>query len=209
MSDHTDSAEPDHTRSKVGRLIVEYDLAETGSEIEDRWLGRGGETQSLRALADWFNCRLLSAMLRSAGDQLIEGEAKNLYRLLMEDDVSAGARVDAETRLRDVGLEPDQVRREFVSHQAVHTYLTEFRNASKQSGGPDRLERSRQTIQRLRNRLVAVAETTLESLLAAEKLHLGEFEVVVDVQVFCEDCGTSHPVTEILDRGGCDCSSEP
>jgi len=208
MSGDDEGTNSVHTRSKVGRSIDEYDLTGVGSELEDRWVGRGVESQSLRSLADWFNCRLLRAKLRSAGAGLIEGEAENLYRLLTADDVGAGARVDAEARLRDAGLDPEEVRNEFVSHQAVHTYLTDFRDASKGAGDTDRLETARQTVQRLRSRLVAVTENSIERLVTAETLHLGEYEVFVDVQVFCADCGTSRSLTEILSDGGCDCTTE-
>jgi len=209
MVDDTGSSDRDLTRSKVGRLITDYDLQDVGGELEARWLGDGCERQSLRSLADWFNRRLLAARLRSAGEQPIHGEVENLYRLLTDDNVGAGARVDAETRLDDEGLDPDTVRREFVSHQAIHTYLTEFRNVSKpDSRETDRVESTRKAIQRLRNRLVAVTESSLESLIAAEELYLGDYEVFVDVQVFCEDCGTSRSLTDVLDRGGCDCSAD-
>lgn len=209
MDGNSGSADREHTRSKVGRLIADHGLQGVGAELESRWIGNGYERESLRSLADLFNRRLLATKLRSAGEQPVQGEVKNLYRLLTDDDVGAGARVDAETKLEDLGLDPNTVRREFVSHQAIHTYLTEFRDVSKpDSGETDRVESTRETIQRLRNRLVAVTENSLESLIAADHLYLGDYEILVDVQVFCEDCGTSRPLTDVMDRGGCDCSSE-
>ncbi|MFC6875003.1 rod-determining factor RdfA [Halobellus marinus] len=35
--------------------IEEYTINSPGNEFEDRWLGRGYESQSLRSLADWCN----------------------------------------------------------------------------------------------------------------------------------------------------------
>jgi len=198
--------EPDPTRSKVGRLIDTYGMGETGQELEDRWLGRGRESQSLRSLAEWFNQRLLGARLTAAGQDPLDGEASNLYRLLSEKEVTAGARVDAEATLEAYGIDAEELRQEFVSHQAVHTYLTEFRGASKERSSGDRAETVRRTVGRLRSRLVAVAENNLGHLRDAGELRLGEFTVLLEVQVLCEDCGASYPVTDLLDRGGCDCA---
>ena len=64
----------DPTRSKVGRLIETNGLSDVGQELEDRWLGNGYESQSLRSLADWFNERLLAAKLQDAGENPIDGE---------------------------------------------------------------------------------------------------------------------------------------
>ncbi|UIP01472.1 hypothetical protein Hbl1158_15150 (plasmid) [Halobaculum sp. CBA1158] len=205
MSDGGESMTPDPTRSKVGRLIDEYEMTGAGAELEDRWLGRGRESQSLRTLAEWFNERLLSARLDRAGDPPLEGEAANLYRLLTDENVGAGARVDAESTLERAGIDPEGLRSEFVSHQAIHTYLREYRGASKERTPGDRREQVRTTVQRLRGRLVAVAENGLESLAEAGAIALGEFDVIVEVRVFCEDCGTATPVTELLSDGGCEC----
>lgn len=202
------SETPDPTRSKVGRLIETYRLGEVGQELENRWLGHGHDSQSLRSLASWFNRKLLAARLDQAGESPIDGEVANLYRLLTEDDVTAGMRIDAEATLERHDIDPDELREEFVSHQAIHTYLTEFRGASKDQSSGDRIENVQQTIQRLQSRLVAVIDNNLEQLRATDRLTLGEFTVLVDVQVLCEECGESYSVTELLTRKGCECQQE-
>lgn len=208
MSDGSAGTASDPTRSKVGRLIESYEMTGAGEELEDRWLGRGSESQSLRSLADWFNERLLARRLERAGENPLEGEAANTYKLLTDDDVGAGARVDAETTLERAGLDPATVKREFVSHQAIHTYLREYRDVSKEADHGDPREQSRTTVQRLRNRLIAVVENSLSSLRARDRIVLGEFDVLVEVTVFCEDCDTAVPVTELLDDGGCSCQDD-
>ncbi|WP_049986149.1 rod-determining factor RdfA [Halobellus rufus] len=202
------SETPDPTRSKVGRLIHAYEMDGVDQELEDRWTGKGYESQSLRSLADWFNRRLLAAKLEQSGETPIDGEVANLYRLLTDDDVTAGMRVDAEATLERNGIDPETVRKEFVSHQAVHTYLTEFRNASKERSSGDRIENVRTTVQRLQSRLVAVVENNIEQLRSTDRLTLGDFSVLVDVQVYCEDCGASYGIADLLDRGGCDCQND-
>lgn len=201
------SETPDPTRSKVGRLIAEYEMADVGQALEDRWLGRDRESQSLRSLAEWFNKRLLDARLKQVGEDPLDGEVANLYRLLSEEDVTAGMRVDAEATLEHRGIDPDTLRTEFVSHQAVHTYLTEFRGVSKERSSVDRLTSVQTTIQRLQSRLVAVAENNLQQLRSAGQLTLGEFTVILDVQILCEDCGESYSIADLLERGGCECES--
>lgn len=207
MADDADAATPDPTRSKVGRLLAAHGLDGLGAELEARWVGRGYDAESLRSLADRFNARLLAARLAAAGESPIEGEAENLRRLLTDDGVGAGARVDAESRLERAGVDPDDLRREFVSHQAIHTYLREYRGASKETGGGG-VEDVRGTVRRLRGRLAAVTESGLASLASAGAITLGEFDVLVEVRVFCEDCGAARPVTELLAEGGCDCPPE-
>lgn len=203
----------DHTPtgSKVGRVIREYDLQGLGEELERRWLGVDGERESLRDLADTFNHAVLEAALERAGEQPIEGEIENHYRLLTGDDVSASARAQAETRLGRLGLDVGTVTRDFVSHQAVHTYLTDVRGASLPSddASPEATRTNRhEAIRRLRNRLVAVAERSLDSLRRAGHLTLGEFDVIVSLTVYCEDCGTSTTVAELFDNEGCRCHDD-
>ncbi|MFB6187259.1 MAG: rod-determining factor RdfA [Halobacteriaceae archaeon] len=199
---------PDPTRSKVGYLINQYEMKDIGQELENRWLGNGYTAQSLRDLADWFNRRLLRAKLERNGMAPLDGEVANLYRLLSSEDVTAGARVEAEATLEDNEINPNQIKEEFVSHQAIHTYLTNFRGASKDESSIDQTKKARDTIQKLRNRFIAVTENNLEQLRSSQRITLGEFNVLFDIQIMCEDCGASYSITELFDQGGCDCESE-
>lgn len=197
--------------TKVGRVIRENELASLGEELERRWLGVDQERQSLRELADYFNRRLLAAALDRAGEKPIDGEIENYYRLLIGEDVSASARTQAETRLERLGIDVDALRRDFVSHQAVYTYLTDVREASLPEDEPyadDEIQSKQETILRLRNRLVAVTEGSLESLRDAGYLSLGSFDTIVSVTVYCDDCGSSYDLADLLRRQACDCSVE-
>ena len=200
---------PDPTRSKVGRLLEQYELDGVGQELEDRWVGNGGESESLRAIADWFNRQLLRRKMERVGMSPLDGEVANVYRLLSDgDDVTSGARVEAETTLADNGIDPSRTEDEFVSHQAVHTYLTKFRGASKERESTDRIATVRETFQKLRNRLVTVIEHNLEQLRQSQRITLGNFNVLLDVQVFCEDCGASYSLSKLFEHGGCDCDPD-
>lgn len=211
MSDETESQPSERRparRSKVGRVARKYDLSGMGAALERRWIGEQGERQSLRDLADYFNRRVLEAAIDEANGKTIDGEIENLYRLLIDDDVSASANAQAETKLARMGVDVESVRQDFVSHQAIHTYLTKFKDIEppgSRDASVDPVEKRAETIQRLRNRLVAVAEHGLESLKNADHLSLGSFDVLVGVTVYCDECGASYDHMDLLARGGCEC----
>ena len=195
--------------SKVDRLIREYELTGMGERMIDHWTGDGNERRSLRELADYFNRELLRTVMAEAGMTTLDGEAANTYRLLTADDVSTGVRTQAETTLERNDIDIEALTNDFVSHQAVHTYLTKQRGVERPSESTeDRIEKTEGTIQRLSSRLVAVAEKRLRSLRDTETITLGTFSVLVDIRVVCEDCGTHADVRTLLADGGCECDTD-
>lgn len=203
-TDSTQGGRP--SRSKVQRVIDELDLTGLGDELERLWQGTGDERRSLRQLEAAFNVRVLEASIERAEGRLLDGEAENLYRLLTGDDVATSARTEAEARLERIGTDVEQLRDRFVSHQAIHTYLRSVREASAPEPSADEtVERRRQSIQRLRNRLAAVTEQGIEGLVDAGHLSVGDFDAVVGVSIHCRDCGGTYDVSDLLDRGGCAC----
>jgi hypothetical protein len=196
-----DSSEP---RSKVARLIESYDLAPIGDDLEAAWLGEAGERQSLRDLADRFNRALLLAAIGDAGMDVVDGEAKNYYRLLTDEDVSAGRRVEAENRLEAAGIDVDALAADFVTYQAIRHYLTAVRGASYESD-TDSVAEERSVIDRLQSRVERVVRDTVDRLSNDGRLTVGEYRVFVSVDVLCQDCGGQYTVGELLDRGHCDC----
>jgi hypothetical protein len=207
MSDNV--SEPNR-RYKVGRVLSEYGLLDLHEELPDRWVGADGEATSLRELADQFNVAILERAMEEAGADPLEGEAENAYRLLTDDDVSVGVRTQQRNRLEREGLDVDALEDDFVTHQAVHTYLTEAVGVSKKRGDDtDPMEKHEQRVQRLRSRTEAVTENSLSELTSAGTLTLGEHNVVVDLQVYCRDCGSQFDAATLFRRGGCDCEENP
>lgn len=196
--------------SKVARLIETYGFDETfGDELEALWTADGPQRKSLRNLADLFNRRLLEAALTEAGVSTVDGEVANLYRLLTADDVSSGMRTEARNRLERNGVDVDELDSDFVTYQAIRSYLTDYRGAEYEgTGDTDRVENVLDTVQRLRSRLDSVVQGSLDRLRSTDQLTLGEFRLFVDVDVLCEECGAQYGVVELLERGGCDCDSE-
>lgn len=197
-------------RSKVSRVANTYGLSGLGNELERRWLGRGGDRQSLRELANHVNRRILAAVLAEA-QPAVDGEIANYYRLLTDESVSASARAEAETRLARVGADIEAIQEDFVSHQAVHNYLTDVRQVdypSEQSRSDEVVSSRRDAIQRLRSRLAAVTKRSLYNLERAGHITLGSFEVLVRLSIYCSDCGATQDVATLLQNGGCDCGMD-
>ena len=193
--------------SKVARVLEEYDLTELGDELERRWTGEIEPQYSLRQLADFLNQELLRAAMERADVQSLDGEVENTYRLLTDEDVSRGMRTQTRKTLERDGVDIDRLRRDFVSHQAVHTYLTKYRGVTlpEEVSEEDPVEKAAAAIQRLKSRTVAVTGTTLERLESTDRVTLGQFDVLVDIRIVCEDCGAHLPITELFEEGGCRC----
>lgn len=195
--------------SKVSQLIDAYGLTGFGAELERRWTAEGSERSSLRDLAAAFNRRLLRTALAEANFGTLDGEVENLYRLLTDDDVSSGARTKAVRELRQAGIDVEDLESDFVSHRAMHTYLTSHRDAvqTDRESDVDPREKGAQTLRELSGRVERVTDETLGRLVSSDELTLGPDgpEVYVDIQVYCPNCGTQYSVQELLGRGGCDC----
>ena len=192
----------DVQNSKLARVIAKYDLDGIGDALENQWTAEENR-RSLRELADWFNQQVLQASMEAVGRNPLEGEVENIYRLL-GDDASSGSKVQTRKRLERHGVDVDTVTDDFVSHQAVHTYLTKYRQAShtpKVETAP--IERRLETIQRLQSRIAAVTETTIDQLEAAGEVETHNVDVFIDVRVLCRESGTQYALRDFLENGGC------
>jgi hypothetical protein len=195
-------------RVKVARLIDEYGLDGFGDELERRWTADDDSRLSLRALADQFNKRLLSRTISRAGVRALDGDAESIYRVLTEGDQDGADATRTRRRLEREGVDVDALVDDFVSYQAIRTYLTEHRDAEYSRDDRDRVEAETESLQRLRGRTGAVTESKLEQLRAGGHLTLGEFRTIVNTSIVCEDCGAQYEVVELLERGGCDCERD-
>lgn len=193
-------------QTKVARLIDEYGLGEIGAELENRWTADGDERMSLRALATHFNQQLLETRMAEAGVQSLSGEVENTYRLLTDDEVSGADRTRTVRRLEREDIDVDALRDDFVTYQAIRSYLKRDRDAEYVKPEEDRIESELEHVQRLRGRVTTVTEGNLEQLRRNGELTLGEFGLLVDIAVLCETCGQRYEVEELLERGGCDCA---
>ena len=192
-------------RSKVARLIDEYDLQGLGAELEQLWTAEE-DRKSLRELASYFNRQLLQRTLDEANVHCLDGELENTYRLLTDDEISSAESTRVERRLERDGVGVDKLKSDFVTYQAIRSYLKNHRGAEYTPAETDPLEREATNVQKLRGRTVSVTEGKLEQFRDNDELTLGEFRTLVDIRVVCEDCNTQFDVLELLDRGGCNCT---
>lgn len=196
----------DERRSKVGRLVAEHGLEDLPGELEDRWTAPREERSSLRDLAEYVNRRVLEAVLRDAGRDPLPDDVDAIYRALTSDDASAAERTRRRRDLERDGIDVDALESDFVSHQAVHTYLTKYREAEHRLD-EQLAERSLRRLRRLQGRTAAVTEDTVERLVDRGEIAGGDLRVILSLQVLCETCGASHDATTFIENGGCDCES--
>ena len=202
----SDSASTNGRRGKVARLIEEHSLEGVGDRLERRWTADGDERLSLRDLAGVFNRELLRAAMSEAGMQPLDGDVENVYPLLTDEEVSGADQTRTERRLDREGVDVDQIRQEFVTYQAIRTYLKQHRGASYDPETGDQVESGKEHIQRLRGRVRTVTDSKLSQLRQTDEIELGSFRTLVQINVLCEDCGTQYDVETLLDKGGCDCA---
>lgn len=194
-------------KSKVARLIEEYDLEGIGEKMERRWTA-DDDRWSLRDLADHFNQTILEAALEVEGAQLLNGEVENTYRLLTDDDVAEADKTRVRRRLERDGIEVEDLLDDFLSYQAIRTFLTKHQDAEYTPDDTDPVETATESLQRLRSRSAQVTESRVTQLRDSGHLALGEARVTVDVRVLCEDCGSQFDIGELLARQGCNCSED-
>ena len=200
--------ELDETASKVGRVIESYELDDLGGDLEQRWTADGDERWSLRDLADFFNKQVLRSVLERREQQPSEAEIQNVYRNLTDEEIGPPVRTQTKRTLQRNGVDVDQLLQDFVSHQAIHTYLTKYRNtAPPPTGtGDDPAETVERAINRLQSRTAAVVASNVERLCSTGDLSVTDPDVLVSVEVFCSACGASKTIGRLLEEGGCDCS---
>jgi hypothetical protein len=206
-SDSDPSTDPDRgRRSKVQRIINERGFEGFGDELERRWTAEGDSRASLRELADEFNRRVLADEAETADVQFLEGELENFYEKLTGNDVNPETQVTVERRLNREGIDTDELTNDFVTHQAIHTYLTTYRDASMVTPDPEsKITDGRNTINRLQTRLSNVVSNTLQMLKNANAIVVGDADIFVSVTVTCNDCGAQKEVNALLNEGGCNC----
>jgi hypothetical protein len=191
---------------KVGRVLEEFGLTDVDAELARRWRTREA---SVRDLQEYFNREVLKAATRDAMPDTLDGEVENLYRLLTDDDVSRGMRAQARNRLERQGVDVEGVTESFVSHQTIYRHLrgcTDVEPEEETEAEP--VEQAVRRLRRLRSRTETVTRSTLESLQNNGHVGFGDFDVLVDVTVVCNDCGTRKSVVSALRDGGCACEAE-
>lgn len=201
----TEARKKSRRRFKVVRLIDKYNLDEIGEQLEYFWTTDGDDRKSLRDLADYFNQQLLTAAVTDVGMQPLLGEMENMFRLLTADEIGAADKTRVRRRLEREGIDVGQLESDFVTYQAIRTYLKDHRGAEHTTDDRPRVDVETDNLQSIRGRIVAVTENKLEQLVDGDHVTLGEHRVLAEINVLCEDCGRQYDVIDLLNQEGCAC----
>lgn len=188
---------------KLGRVAGDRNLGLTLERIETAWREQDA---SLRNLERVFNQTVLEAALETEGYVPLDGEVDNLYRLLTDDDVTGGMRMQARNRLKDQGLDIDTVKADFVSYQTINRHLKECCGITNPTEVTDiSLSEAENRLFALRTRAVEVTRQTVGQLNRTDAVDVGEFDVNVDIGVTCVECGAQADLVELCTGWRCDC----
>lgn len=203
---------PDENRgrpSKVSQVIETYELDGIGEELEYLWTtDNEDERLSLRELEAYFNRQVLEQVLTETGIQTLDGEVDNMYRLLTDDDTSGADRRRITGRLERQGVDVDDLKSDFVSYQAIRTYLKEHRDVEYTKDTDAQTDAALESIQRLRSRVATVTESKIEQLASLDDATVGDIHVSVEVRTFCEDCNSQFDINTLFEQKGCNCSDD-
>lgn len=188
---------------KVGRTAETYGL----DGLDDVLRDRQAEGASLRRLETVVNERVLRAALDGTDSDVLR-DAAAIYRNLTGDDTSAGVRTETEAWLSRVGVDPAELRDDFVSYQTVRTHLRECLDVDTARDSSLSVDDAEGTIEWARSRSEGIIGRTIERLGDTDGFHSGAVDVTHVARVSCADCGASYPVEQFLDRGGCDCDPD-
>lgn len=160
----------------------------------------------MRTLARAFNLRLFRRVLARHDVSATEPEFETMYDILRGDEGTGADRNRVRRTLERAGIDIADLEEHFITHQAVHTYLTEGRGLSKVEREGRSPAKSRETIDRLRGRLTSVIESELRSLDNSPEFTFDDPDAIVTVTVNCKTCNAHMDLIEALASGGCDCA---
>lgn len=199
---------------KVGKAREQFSLDSLDeSLIQQR---RENET-SLRDLADFVNRSILDASIDAhASTAMPESEAfgvldrdetiERMYDILSGDDVPTDRRARVESQLTQAGVDIEMVRSAWVTHPTLRTHLRECLDVDT-SHSPDITTGSGiQTIEWARSQCVAIVERTIQRLIKAGQLVVGDPDVSLSLRITCTQCNKTYRPTELIDGGSCSCS---
>lgn len=193
----------DERECKLDRVARKWGLTGLDDDLRERWAAG----DSLRELERYYNERVLGAAMETAGMDPLDGEVSNLYRLLTDEAVSAGKRVDARSRLRHNGLDPATLADDFVSYGTVRNHLNECLDVETRRETELGIDEARRRVLKLLSRTESVTDRTVSRLSEAGSVTVTAPSVTVSLRVACSECGDEYTFPELLEREGCSCGS--
>lgn len=193
---------PENCSCKIGQAMTEYGLSIRNTYLVNQW--RDG--RSIRDLTIEFNKNIIESVLTAASVDQGVWRRIPVYKVLHTDELERTEEIEIRRELERAGVDVEQLSADLVSHQTVYRHLTTCLEVSKddEKTPEQRRENALDTIHALQQRTELVTEPTIESLLSADIINHGNTEVLVGIQVVCNDCGQSMDLETAI-RDGCHC----
>lgn len=190
---------------KVGTVAKRWELDGIHGELERQWTEAG---TSIRTLTEQFNRRVLRAGFEASDRTPIDGEIDNLYRVLTGEEIDAGSRTQARERLRRNDVPIEELEGQFVSHQTLYRHLRNCLAVTHEADDrttAELIDTWRDRIRALQARTGSVTERGVSQLSDGDAVDIGDFDVLVEVNVICNDCGEFYELETFLDGRTCGC----
>lgn len=189
---------------KVGRVSRVYELPKEDTQLVEKW--QSGT--SVRQLTEEINKDIVRSKLETANVGQIKLSQSPVYKALHTNELSKAEEIKIRRELDHAGIDVEKLSSDLVSHQTVYRHLKQCLDVSKgEDQTPnERREKAKDTVYALQQRTEIVTESTIHMLQTADITNLGNIEVVVDLQIVCDDCGRSMDFESAISQG-CKCDS--
>lgn len=187
---------------KVGRVSAKYELHDVNSQLVEKW--QSGT--SIRRLTKSLNKKIIESELTAANVSQLKWSQTPVYKALHTNQLSDAEEIEIRRELDRAGVEVNNLASDLMSHQTLYRHVTQCLGESKDDSPTPQERRSnaKNTVYGLQHRTEIVTRSNLETLESAGITNLGDFEVLVDLQVVCGDCGRSMSFDQAITEG-CNC----
>jgi hypothetical protein len=190
------------TTYKIPSVAEKYGIEDY--DLERLWTGP--DSMGLRDIAEQFNIKIV----RGALAQVVEPEEEDpqyLFRVLTGDIGTNKTRNAKRRDLEEKGIDVDELQDDFISYSAVRRYLTEYKGVDKDTvpNESEAIENLRTTAEKLETRCRNVIIDHVERLNKRGILSIKDPSLVVDFNLYCEECEKELRFAEYIKRRECDC----
>ena len=204
------SQQPDEC-CKVGRGLRKYDLDDFDDRMRYEYLE--GDA-SLRDLELMINAAFVAQTLEEdtppAENTLPwNHDPADTVQLLSESgDYGPADCRQHEAELESVGVDPDELKSDFVTHQTIKTHLNKCLSTDTSRDSTIDLETAENIFGWARTKCVRVIEDTVQRMARANLVSAGTINVGVSVRISCSECGSQQNPSEFIRNRGCDCDTD-
>lgn len=186
---------------KVGRQQEASGLSNLNARLVER---RRSNEASLRDLAAFVNICVLEARIeRTSAD--VAGDPRSIYEALTGSDVSPERRADVTDQLELVGIDVDDLRSDFVSHQTVKTHLRDCLGVDTSREKIASVDEGRAKIKWVQDHQRTVTANVVDQLVREGFVSIGDYELTQTTSITCTECNQSYRLDEFLDDQQCEC----